>query len=88
MVSHIDVHILEKLISPNNIGEALKVIQRKFCKEALCVQHDKNKHFNLLLDPIPIKYLPGGTKVLRFLIALSIKKEDCCDACKFVARHC
>ena len=48
----------------------------------------KNKNVSLRLDPIPIKYLPEGTKFLSSLIASSIKEGECSDACKFVARYC
>ena len=51
-------------------------------------EYDKNKNVSFLSDPIPIKSLPGGTKVLRSLIAPIIKEGDCSDAWKFVARHC
>ena len=36
---------------------------------------------------MPIKFLPGGTKVLRLIIAPSIKEGDCFGAYKFVAHH-
>ena len=54
----------------------------------LFVQYDKNKNVSLLSATIPIKYPPEGTKVLRSLIAPSIKEGDCSDAWKFVARNC
>ena len=57
-------------------------------KENLFVQYDKNKHVSLISDPIPIKSLPEGTKVLHSLIAPIIKEGDCYDAWKFVAHHC
>ena len=40
------------------------------------------------MGPIPIKYLPNETKVLRSRIATSIKEFNCYSACKSVARHC
>ena len=52
------------------------------------MQYDKNQNVSLLLDPIPIKSLPDGTKVLHLLIATGIKEGNCSDSCKFVARHC
>ena len=88
MVSHLEVRFPKKPPTPNNIGDALGGPQRKFWKEALFVQYDKNKNFSLLSDPIPIKSLPEGTEVLRSIIAPSIKEGDCSDAWKFVARHC
>ena len=48
----------------------------------------KNKNIGLLSAPIPIKSLPEGKQFLRSLISPSIKKNDCSDAWKFVARHC
>ena len=41
VVSHIDVHFLEKPHTPKNIGEALKDPKRKFCKNAFFVQYEK-----------------------------------------------
>ena len=52
------------------------------------MKYDKNKNVNLLLDPILIKYLPGGKKILHSLISPSNKEWNCSYACKFVARHC
>ena len=52
------------------------------------VKYDKNKNISLLLDTIPIKPLPQGTKLLRLLISTSIKDGECSDAWKFVAHHC
>ena len=60
----------------------------KLWKEALFVQYYKNKNVSLLSDPIPIKPLPEGTKVLCSLISPSIKEVDCSDAWKCVTRHC
>ena len=40
------------------------------------------------MDPISIKDLPDGTKVLLELIDLGIKEGECSDACKLVALHC
>ena len=62
VVSNIEVLLPEKPLTPKNIGEALKVPQRKFCKEALFVQYEK-KNVSLLLSLIPTKYLSDGTKV-------------------------
>ena len=74
MVSHIEVHLPNKNPTPKNIGEGLKGPQRKFWKESLFVKYDKNKNISLLSDPIPIKYLPEGTKVLCSIIDPSIKE--------------
>ena len=70
------------------LEKALSGPQIKFCKEALFVKYDKKKNVSLLSAPTPIKSLPEGTKVLRSLIATSIKECYCYDAWKFVARHC
>ena len=88
VVSHLEVRLPKKPPKPNNIGDNLSGPQRQFCKEAIFFQYDKNKNVSLLSAPIPIKSLPEGTKVLRSLIAPSIKEFDCSDAWKFVARHC
>ena len=40
------------------------------------------------MDPIPIKSLYEGTKVLCSLIDTIIKKGDCFDAWEFVAHNC
>ena len=88
MVSYLEVRLPKKPPTPKNIGDDLCGPQRQLWKEALFVQYDKNKHISLLSAPIPIKYLPEGTKILQSLIAPSIKEGDCYDACKFVARHC
>ena len=56
-------------------------------ERSIFVQYDKNKNVSLLSATTPIKSLPEGTKVLRSLIAPSIKEGDCSDAWKFVARH-
>ena len=87
MVSHIEVRLSKKPPTPNNIGDALGGPQRQFWKESLSVKYDKNKNISLLSAPIPIKSLPKGTKVLRSLIATSIKEGDCSDGWKFVAQH-
>ena len=87
MVSHLEVRLPKKPPTPKNIGDDLCGPQRQLWKEALFVQYDKNKNFSLLSAPIPIKYLPEGTKILQSLIAPSIKEGDCYDAWKFVARH-
>ena len=77
----------KRSLTPKNIGEGLKGPQRQFWKEYLFVQYEKNKNFSLILDLIPIKYVPEGTKFLRSLIAPSIKEGYFYDAWKFVARH-
>ena len=74
MISHLEVRFSDKPITPNNICEYLKGPQRKLWKKDLSLQYYKNKNVSLLLDPIPIKYLPEGTKVPRSLIAPSIKE--------------
>ena len=86
VVSHIEVFLPKKPPKLKNIGEDLGGPQRKFWREALFVQYDKNKNISLLSAPIQIKSLPKGTKVLPSLIAPSIKEADCSDAWKFVAR--
>ena len=40
------------------------------------------------MDPIPIKSLPEGTKVLYSLIDTGTKEDNCSDACKLVAQKC
>ena len=67
-VSHIELHIPEKPLTPKNIREALKGTQWKFWKEALFVKYDNNIKVNLLLDTIAIKYFPDGKKVLPSII--------------------
>ena len=76
VVSHLEVRLPKKPPTPNNICDDLGGSQRKFWKEALFFQYDKNKNVSLLSAPIPIKSLPIGTKVLRSLIAPSIKEGD------------
>ena len=88
MVSHIEVCLPKKPLTLKNIGDALGGPKRQFWKEALFFQYYKNKKVSLLSAPIPIKSLPEGKKVLRSLIAPSIKEGDCSDTWKFVARHC
>ena len=87
MVSNLEVRLPKKAHTLNNIGDALGGPQRQFWKEALFVQFDKNKNVSLLSAPIPIKSLPEVKKILRSLIAPSIKEGDCSDAWKFVALH-
>ena len=82
MVSHLEICLPEKPLAPKYISEDLKGPQKN------SVQYDKNKNVSLLLDPIPIKYLPEGTKFLYLLIAPSIKEGDYSYAWKFVACHC
>ena len=48
----------------------------------------RTKMSAFFLDPIPIRSLPEGEKVLCSIVALIIKECDCYDACKFVACHC
>ena len=43
VVSHIEVSLPEKPLTPNNIVEALKGPQRQLLKEALFVQYEKEK---------------------------------------------
>ena len=88
VVSHLEFRLPKKPPTPKNIVGDLGGPQRRFWKEALFVQYDQNKNVSLLSAPIPIKSLPEGKKVLRSLIAPSIKEGDCSDAWKFVARHC
>ena len=88
LVSHLEVILPEKPLTPKNIGEDIKGPQTQLRKEDLSVQYRKNKNINLILYPIPIKSLLYGTKVLHSLIAPSIREGDCFDVCKFVARHC
>ena len=55
VVSHLDIRLPKKPPTLKNIGDALGGLQRKFRKEALFSQYDKNKNVSLLSDPIPIK---------------------------------
>ena len=87
VVSHLEVHLLKKPPTPKNISEGLKGPQRQFWKESLFVKYDKNKNVSLILNPIPIKYTPEGTKILHSLIYPSIKEGECSDEWKFVALH-
>ena len=73
VVSHLEVRLPKKSPTPKNVCECLKVPQRKFWKEYLFVQYDKNKNVRLLSAPIPIKYLPERKKILCSLIDPSIK---------------
>ena len=88
VVSHLEVRLPKKPPTPKNIGDALGGPKRQLWKEALFVQYDKKKNVSFLSAPIPIKSLTEGKKVLRSLIAPSIKEGYCSDAWKFVARHC
>ena len=72
IVSHIEVRLPKKPLTPKNICVSLKGLQRQFWIEALFVQYDKNKNVILLLAPITIKSLPEGTKFLFSLITASI----------------
>ena len=51
MISHIEVSLPEKPITPNNIGESIKGPRKQIWKEALFVKYDKNKYSTLLLIP-------------------------------------
>ena len=88
VVSHLEFLLQKKHSTPKNIDEYLKVPWRKLQKEALFVNYDKNKNVSLISDPITIISLPEGKKVLRSLIAPSIKEGYCSDAWKFVAHNC
>ena len=88
VVSYLEVLLPKKDPTPKNIGEDLGGPQRQIWKEALFVQYDNNKNVSLLSDTIPIKPLSEGKKILRSLIATSIKEGDCSDAWKFVSHHC
>ena len=55
VVSHIEVCLPKKHTTPKNIGESLKVTQRKLWKEDLFVEYDKNQNVSLILATIPIK---------------------------------
>ena len=48
----------------------------------------KRTKISLLLDPITIKSLPEGTKVLCSRNAPNIKGGECSDAWKKFALHC
>ena len=73
VVSHIEVSLPEKLLTPKSIGEDLKGPKRQFWEEALFVKYYKNKNVSLILDPIPIKYLPDETNFIHSIIASIIK---------------
>ena len=47
MVSHIEVSLPEKPITPNNIGESIKGPHEQIGKEYLFVKYDKNKYSTL-----------------------------------------
>ena len=49
VVSHLEVRLPKKTLTPNNIGEALGGLQRQFCKEALFVLYDKNNRLQLFI---------------------------------------
>ena len=59
------VHLPYKPMTTKEIVEALKGTQRQLWNEALFVKYDQNKDFNLLLDPVPIKYPPNGIMVIH-----------------------
>ena len=73
VVSRLEFLLQKKRPTSKNIGEDLKSPQRKFCKEVLFVQYDKNKNFILILAPIPVKSPPEGKRFFRSLITPSIK---------------
>ena len=73
VVSHLDFFLLYKPLIPKKIGEYPKGPQKQLLKEDIFVKYEENKSVSLLLDPIPIKYLPDGKKFLCSLIAPSIK---------------
>ena len=58
VVSHIEVHLQDKFLTPKNIIEDIEVTYRQFWKEDLFLQYEKNKNFSLLSSPIPTKSLP------------------------------
>ena len=88
MVSHLEVSLLEKPLTPNKIGEYIKGHQRKLWKKPLFVKYYKNKNVSLLSYPIPIKYPPEGKKALCSLIDTSIKEVNCSDEWNFFSCHC
>ena len=52
------------------------------------MQYENNRNSRLNLSPIPIKYLPGVTKVLHLFIDTSIKEGYCSDAHKIFSPPC
>ena len=87
MISHLEVRLPDKSLTPKNIGETLKDPQRQFCEEYLYVQYDKNKNGSLLSAPTPFKLLHDVTKVVCLLNAPNMKECYFYLAQKFVARH-
>ena len=73
VVPHIEFCLTEKPKIPKKIGESLKGPQNQFWREDLFIQYYRNNNDNLLSDPILVKYLPGGTKVICSLVASGIK---------------
>ena len=55
VVSHIEVSLPEKPLTPDNIGEYLKGTQRYLWKEVFFVKYDKNINVSLISDTISIK---------------------------------
>ena len=55
VVSHLEVYLTDKHLTPKNIGEALKFPQRNFWKENVFVKNYKNENANLLSAPTPVK---------------------------------
>ena len=74
VVSHIEVRLPKKPLTPKNIGEVLNGPRRQFLKKDLFVQYDKSKYFSLLLATIPIKYLPEGQKYSVHSLLLALRK--------------
>ena len=72
MVLHIGFCLREKTLTPKNIGEGLRGPHRKFWKETLFAQNDKNKNVRLILDTTPIKSLTQVKKLIYSLINPSI----------------
>ena len=85
---HIEFCLPEKPPTPNNIGVVLKGNQRQLCREDLFLQYEKDKHFSLLSDLVPIKSLPEGTKVLCSLIYNIITEGYWSDAWTFFGLQC
>ena len=52
------------------------------------MQYEKEKNVRLLSDPMPIKFLPDGIKVLCSLIASSVKEGNCSNSWEFLENHC
>ena len=74
MVSHLEVCLPEKSITPNNIGEALKGSQRQLLKEALFVQYDKNEE-DYLTEAVT-KYAERATQAEANMAEMEVKFEE------------